>query len=50
MSVSGTPPSGGVLWLGEGSVTLVVCVYVCVFSVEEGRCLGQQVSGGDSVS
>lgn len=28
----------GVFWLGEGSATLVVCVYVCVFSVEEGRC------------
>lgn len=38
MSVSGAPPSGGVLWLGEGGVTLVGCVYsMCVFSVEEGR-------------
>lgn len=40
----------GCFWRGEGSATLVVCVCVCFYSVEEGRLLGQQVSGGDSVS
>ena len=54
MSVSGTPPSGGVFWLGEGSATLVVCVMCVVFFFF--KCGGGQVfgpagvSGGDSVS
>lgn len=53
MSVSGTPPSGGVFWLGEGSATLVVCVMCVLFfflSVEEGRSLGQQGSAVAIVS